>query len=155
MIYVSSDYEKLYISDIVEQSTKTLSIIVLSYMGFVILINIINITLTNYRIRKKYIAVFRSIGASLKQVKRMLFIESFISVMRSWIIGIVIGNILSFIVYTIYTSNLILVNIPKYTIDLFSNGITFILVIITLIIIRITVLTETSKMNIIEDVKSY
>lgn len=152
---VMSEYVNLYISNIVTQSARFISVVVLSYMAFVIVLNIVNITLTNYRNRKKDIASLRSIGASVKQVQGMLFIESFISVLKSWSLGVILGCIMSYVQYRMYIKNIISTYVPNFSLSGFAVFATFIFVILTLLIILITVNLETRKMNIIEDIKSY
>lgn len=70
--------------------------------GFVLLLSLMGITAvistiaTNIRVRTREFAVFKSIGMTNKSVRKMIYIESIICMVKAFVPGIVIGIVIPF-----------------------------------------------------------
>lgn len=70
--------------------------------GFVLLLSLMGITAvistiaTNIRVRTREFAVFKSIGMTNKSIRKMIYIESIICMVKAFVPGIVIGIVIPF-----------------------------------------------------------
>ena len=82
--------------------------VVYSFLGFVILFSIVNIyntILTSISLRKREIAILKSMGMSKKQLNKMLFLESLFYGLDSTIYGSLISFAILYIRYFISETN--------------------------------------------------
>lgn len=152
---VYSNLEAQYIREVVETTTQIISIVLFTYISFIILINIINVTLTDFRKRKRDHAILRSVGADIKDIKKMILYETLLTVFKAWLIGMVIGNVLAFALNVLLSINLRDYEGMTFSIDLFSNLLSLLLSIVIVIVVMISVRFETKKLDIIEDIRAY
>ena len=81
------------------------TLIAIFLYGFIIVISLIGITnifntiTTNMELRKQEFAVLKSIGMTSKEFKRMIRLESLFMGIKSLLFGILIGIILSYLIY--------------------------------------------------------
>ena len=123
--------------------------------GFIIVISLIGITnifntiTTNMELRQSEFAMLKSIGMTEKEFKRMIKLESLFMGVKSLIYGIIIGLLLTFLLY----------------ISIKDDGLTYNLPIIAIIISIVTVfilislimrysLNKINKQNIIETIRN-
>lgn len=81
------------------------TLIAIFLYGFIIVISLIGITnifntiTTNMELRKQEFAMLKSIGMTSKEFKRMIRLESLFMGIKSLLFGILIGIILSYLIY--------------------------------------------------------
>ena len=81
------------------------TLIAIFLYGFIIVISLIGITnifntiTTNMELRKQEFAMLKSIGMTSKEFKRMIRLESLFIGIKSLLFGILIGIILSYLIY--------------------------------------------------------
>ena len=106
---------EFYVSDTITTARIANAILVIAEIfayGFIIVISLIGLTnifntiTTNMRMRRKEFAVLQSIGMTKKEFNRMIALESLLYTMKSLIIGIPIGLLGSWGIYSIYGSQL-------------------------------------------------
>lgn len=130
-----------------------ISIFLYGFIGVITLIgitNIFNTITTNMNLRKKEFAMLKSIGMTKKEFNRMIRLESIFYGLKSLIIGIPIGTILSYGMYTIFRNNMEMEYVLPYKSIVMS--IVFVAVIIG-IIMKYS-MSKINKQNVIETIRN-
>lgn len=143
-----------------EESTRAenavvlvISIFLYGFIGVITLIgitNIFNTITTNMNLRKKEFAMLKSIGMTKKEFNRMIRLESIFYGLKSLIIGIPIGIILSYGMYTIFRNNMEM----EYVLPYKSIVISIVFVVIIIGIIMKYSMSKINKQNVIETIRN-
>ncbi|NLW15048.1 MAG: ABC transporter permease [Erysipelothrix sp.] len=126
-VYLYSEYYFSSFKQTVKTVVSVLTSFIFVYIGFVILVNVVNISISNYQKRKQDIAVLKSMGATSKQLDKMYLYETLYIVSVPWVLGIVLGHLLNIGVF-ILIRVLLPVSSLKYSINIKTFGLSFILV---------------------------
>ena len=130
-----------------------ISIFLYGFIGVITLIgitNIFNTITTNMNLRKKELAMLKSIGMTKKEFNRMIRLESIFYGLKSLIIGIPIGIILSYGMYTIFRNNMEM----EYVLPYKSIVISIIFVAVIIGIIMKYSMSKINKQNVIETIRN-
>ena len=130
-----------------------ISIFLYGFIGVITLIgitNIFNTITTNMNLRKKEFAMLKSIGMTKKEFNRMIRLESILYGVKSLIIGIPIGILLSYGMYNVFKDNMQM----SYNLPLKSIIISIIFVSIIIGIIMKYSMSKINKQNIIETIRN-
>ena len=152
--------EDNYIIVNMEEAVKANNAIVLVISiflyGFITVITLIGITnifntiTTNMNLRQKEFAMLKSIGMTKKEFNRMIRLESIFYGLKSLIIGIPIGTLLSYAIYKGFETNMGMAYVLPIKAILIS--IAFVAVVIT-IIMKYS-MSKINKQNIIETIRN-
>ena len=124
--------------------------------GFIAVISLIGITnifntiTTNMNLRKKEFAMLKSIGMTKKEFNRMVRLESILYGLKSLIIGIPIGTILSYFIYKMFKTDLGM----GYVLPIKPILISILFVAIIIGIIMKYSMSKINKQNIIETIRN-
>ncbi len=138
-----------------EQNAISLVISIFLY-GFISVITLIGITnifntiTTNMNLRKKEFAMLKSIGMTKKEFNRMVRLESILYGLKSLIIGIPIGTILSYFIYKMFKTDLGM----GYVLPIKPILISILFVAIIIGIIMKYSMSKINKQNIIETIRN-
>ena len=130
-----------------------ISIFLYGFIGVITLIgvtNIFNTITTNMNLRKKEFAMLKSIGMTKKEFNRMIRLESIFYGVKSLIIGIPIGILLSYGMYNVFKDNMQM----SYNLPLKAIIISVIFVSIIIGIIMKYSMNKINKQNIIETIRN-
>lgn len=130
-----------------------ISIFLYGFIGVITLIgitNIFNTITTNMNLRKKEFAMLKSIGMTKKEFNRMIRLESILYGVKSLIIGIPIGILLSYGMYNVFKDNMQM----SYNLPLKAIIISIIFVSIIIGIIMKYSMSKINKQNIIETIRN-
>lgn len=156
----TSDNYKLSIMDYIEevkQNNALILIISIFLYGFIAVIaligvtNIFNVITTNMMLRSKEFAMLKAIGMTDKEFKKMISLESLLYGVKSLIIGLIIGIILSYKIFNIFSSNMLDYKyIPPIKAIIISIIFVFLIIFITM---RYSY-NKINKQNIIETIRN-
>ena len=155
---VSSDISLYNIYNVESEAEAQRSVIILVSIflyGFIIVIsligitNIINTITTNMNLRKREMAMLKSIGMTKKEFNKMINLESIMYSTKSLIIGIPLGLIGSFLIYKAFAKG----NDYGYIFPWQAILIAIIVVYILVSLIMYFALRKTRKENIIDTIK--
>lgn len=130
-----------------------ISIFLYGFIGVITLIgitNIFNTITTNMNLRKKEFAMLKSIGMTKKEFNRMIRLESIFYGLKSLIIGIPIGIILSYGMYTVFRTNMEM----EYVLPYKSIVISIVFVAVIIGIIMKYSMSKINKQNVIETIRN-
>lgn len=130
-----------------------ISIFLYGFIGVITLIgitNIFNTITTNMNLRKKEFAMLKSIGMTKKEFNRMIRLESIFYGLKSLIIGIPIGTILSYGMYTVFRNNMEM----EYVLPYKSIVISIVFVAVIIGIIMKYSMNKINKQNVIETIRN-
>lgn len=130
-----------------------ISIFLYGFIGVITLIgitNIFNTITTNMNLRKKEFAMLKSIGMTKKEFNRMIRLGSIFYGLKSLIIGIPIGIILSYGMYTVFRNNMEMEYILPYK----SIVISIVFVAVIIGIIMKYSMSKINKQNVIETIRN-
>ena len=130
-----------------------ISIFLYGFIGVITLIgitNIFNTITTNMNLRKKEFAMLKSIGMTKKEFNRMIRLESIFYGVKSLIIGIPIGIVLSYGMYKVFENSMKMEYILPY--KAIVVAVIFVAVIIG-IIMKYS-MSKINKQNIIETIRN-
>lgn len=130
-----------------------ISIFLYGFIGVITLIgitNIFNTITTNMNLRKKEFAMLKSIGMTKKEFNRMIRLESIFYGVKSLIIGIPIGIVLSYGMYKVFENSMEMEYILPY--KAIVVAVIFVAVIIG-IIMKYS-MSKINKQNIIETIRN-
>lgn len=130
-----------------------ISIFLYGFIGVITLIgitNIFNTITTNMNLRKKEFAMLKSIGMTKKEFNRMIRLESIFYGLKSLIIGIPIGTILSYGIYTVFRNNMEM----EYVLPYKSIVISIVFVAVIIGIIMKYSMSKINKQNVIETIRN-
>ena len=152
--------EDNYIIVNMEEAVKANNAIVLVISiflyGFITVITLIGITnifntiTTNMNLRKKEFAMLKSIGMTRKEFNRMIRLESIFYGLKSLIIGIPIGILLSYAIYKGFETNM---GMP-YVLPIKAILISIVFVAVVITIIMKYSMSKINKQNIIETIRN-
>ena len=129
------------------------SIFLYGFIGVITLIgitNIFNTITTNMNLRKKEFAMLKSIGMTKKEFNRMIRLESIFYGVKSLIIGIPIGILLSYGMYTVFKNSMEM----EYVLPYKAIAVAVIFVAIVIGIIMKYSMSKINKQNIIETIRN-
>ena len=130
------------------------TLIAIFLYGFIIVISLIGITnifntiTTNMELRKQEFAMLKSIGMTSKEFKRMIRLESLFMGIKSLLFGILIGIILSYLIYLSSDSD------TPYKLPIVSIIISILVVFILISLIMKYSLNKINKQNTIETIRN-
>ena len=129
------------------------SIFLYGFIGVITLIgitNIFNTITTNMNLRKKEFAMLKSIGMTKKEFNRMIRLESIFYGVKSLIIGIPIGLVLSYGMYNMFRNSMEM----EYVLPYKSIAVAVIFVAVVIGIIMRYSMSKINKQNIIETIRN-
>ena len=130
-----------------------ISIFLYGFIGVITLIgitNIFNTITTNMNLRKKEFAMLKSIGMTKKEFNRMIRLESIFYGVKSLVIGIPIGLVLSYGMYNVFRNSMEI----EYVLPYKSIAVAVIFVAIVIGIIMRYSMSKINKQNIIETIRN-
>lgn len=130
-----------------------ISIFLYGFIGVITLIgitNIFNTITTNMNLRKKEFAMLKSIGMTKKEFNRMIRLESIFYGVKSLIIGIPIGLVLSYGMYNVFRNSMEM----EYVLPYKSIVVAVIFVAVVIGIIMKYSMSKINKQNIIETIRN-
>ncbi len=130
-----------------------ISIFLYGFIGVITLIgitNIFNTITTNMNLRKKEFAMLKSIGMTRKEFNRMIRLESVFYGVKSLIIGIPIGLVLSYGMYNVFRNSMEM----EYVLPYKSIAVAVIFVAVVIGIIMRYSMNKINKQNIIETIRN-
>ena len=150
------DISCMNVSEQVRMVNSVYTLIAIFLYGFIIVIaligitNIFNTITTNMELRSREFATFKSIGMTKKEFNRMISLESLFYGIKSLIIGIPIGIILSYWIYKALAMSLEL----NFFIPLKAIIISIVAVLVLLFTIMKYSISKINKKNIIETIRN-
>ena len=157
--YINKNYPNDFYVNNIEKSIREQNavwlVIAIFLYGFIIVISLIGVTnifntiTTNMTLRSKEFANLKSIGMTKKEFNKMIRLESFFYCVKSLIFGIIIGSILSFLLYKAFAEGIDMGYI--YPIQ----GVIISIIAVALLITTIMkyTLNKINKQNIIETIR--
>ena len=130
-----------------------ISIFLYGFIGVITLIgitNIFNTITTNMNLRKKEFAMLKSIGMTKKEFNRMIRLESIFYGVKSLIIGIPIGLVLSYGMYNVFKNSMEM----EYVLPYKAIAVAVIFVAVVIGIIMRYSMSKINKQNIIETIRN-
>ena len=130
-----------------------ISIFLYGFIGVITLIgitNIFNTITTNMNLRKKEFAMLKSIGMTRKEFNRMIRLESIFYGVKSLIIGIPIGLVLSYGMYNVFRNSMEM----EYVLPYKSIAVAIVFVAVVIGIIMRYSMSKINKQNIIETIRN-
>lgn len=152
-IYFYSSYFDSYVGLVLNKTVSTITSLIFVYIALVILINVLNISLSTYQIRKQDIAILMSVGASKKQIEEMFLRESLLISFKPYLKGLVIGNAIAFLIVKLTAYNI--GQQFKYQLGLFTFILSLVLVTVIILVQYISLVRENKKLDLISDIRSY
>ena len=151
-----SDYIVSNVDEQTKANNAVILIVSIFLYGFIAVISLIGVTnifntiTTNMNLRKKEFAMLKSIGMTKKEFNRMIRLESIFYGLKSLIIGIPIGVILSYLIYKAFGTNIEM----SYILPTKAIIIAIVFVIIIIGIIMKYSMRKINKQNIIETIRN-
>lgn len=130
-----------------------ISIFLYGFIGVITLIgitNIFNTITTNMNLRKKEFAMLKSIGMTKKEFNRMIRLESIFYGVKSLVIGIPIGLVLSYGMYNVFRNSMEI----EYVLPYKSIVVAVIFVAVVIGIIMRYSMSKINKQNIIDTIRN-
>lgn len=155
-----SNNDKLAIMDSIEVAKKNnaliliISIFLYGFIAVIALIgvtNIFNVITTNMMLRSKEFAMLKAIGMTDKEFKKMINLESLLYGLKSLVIGLIIGLILSYKIFDIFSSNMLN---SSYMPPIKAIAISIIFVFLIIFITMRYSYNKINKQNIIETIRN-
>ena len=153
----NADYRLMNIDEDAKMMDSFYTLVAIFLYGFITVIaligvtNIFNTITTNMNLRRREFAMLKSIGMTKKEFNRMIRLESFFYGMKSLIIGIPIGCVLSYLIYkALVSGNLII----KYQLPISAIIIYAIAVFLLITTIMKYSINKINKQNIIETIRN-
>jgi len=149
-----------YISNLEESARMMQSfytLIAIFLYGFITVIaligvtNIFNTITTNMNLRRREFAMLKSVGMSKKEFNRMIRLESFFYGMKSLVIGIPIGCVLSYLIYSALMSGQMVL---AYRLPVQAIFISVVAVFVLISVIMKYSISKINKQNIIETIRN-
>lgn len=156
----NTNNDKLIVSDGIEEAKQQnafiliISIFLYGFIAVIALIgvtNIFNVITTNMMLRSKEFAMLKAIGMTDKEFKKMINLESLLYGLKSLVIGLIIGLILSYKIFDIFSSNML--NTP-YMPPIRAIIISIIFVFLIIFITMRYSYNKINKQNIIETIRN-
>lgn len=151
--------EGYYVNNI-DANTKSMNslytLIAIFLYGFIVVIaligvtNIFNTITTNMELRSREFATLKSIGMTNKEFNKMIFLESFFYGVKSLIIGLPIGILLSYLIYSALKGEMVFGYVLPYKGIIVSVVVVFVLI---FCIMRYSI-CKIRRKNIIETIRN-
>lgn len=155
---LGEDYGSISNFDEWMQSEKSLfTLIAIFLYGFITVIaligvtNIFNTITTNMNLRRREFAMLKSVGMTKKEFNRMIQLESFFYGMKSLVIGIPVGCLISFGVYYVMTEGMIIL---AYKLPWRAIIISIAAVFLLITVIMKYSISKIDKQNVIETIRN-
>lgn len=151
-IDLNSDFVGMAAQKQIRDAVNVVTLSIFTYFSIIILINVINVSLTNYQNRKRDIAILRTVGASKKQIKNMFIWEALYTMLGPILMGVVIGYLINgcVVFYFKYRYSVDILKVQwNPMILMFILGLTIISIIIEVLSVSI----ENKKQDMIDDIK--
>lgn len=113
--------------------------------------NIFNTITTNMNLRRREFATLKSVGMTKKEFNRMIQLESFFYGMKSLVIGIPIGCVLSYWIYSVLTGGEIVI---AYSLPIAAILISVVAVFLLITVIMKYSIGKINKQNVIETIRN-
>lgn len=113
--------------------------------------NIFNTITTNMNLRSREFATLKSVGMTKKEFNRMIQLESFFYGMKSLVIGIPIGCVLSYLIYNVLSGGEIVI---AYSLPIAAILISVVAVFLLITVIMKYSIGKISKQNVIETIRN-
>ncbi|MBO5413004.1 MAG: ABC transporter permease [Clostridia bacterium] len=152
-----TEYNLVNEGEIAKMMNSFYTLIAIFLYGFITVIaligvtNIFNTITTNMNLRRREFAMLKSIGMTKKEFNRMIRLESFFYGMKSLIIGIPIGCVLSYLIYKALMSGELII---KYHLPISAIIISAIAVFLLITTIMKYSINKINKQNIIETIRN-
>ena len=155
---IRQEYDDLIVYNLDEQMQQEQSVylvIQIFLYGFITVISLIGITnifntiTTNMNLRSREFAMLKSIGMTNKEFNKMIRLESILYGLKSLLIGIPIGIILSYLVYKAVSGGIEM----EFILPINSIIISIVVVMLLIIFIMRYSLSKINKQNIIETIR--
>ena len=155
---IRQEYDDLIVYNLDEQMQQEQSVylvIQIFLYGFITVISLIGITnifntiTTNMNLRSREFAMLKSIGMTNKEFNKMIRLESILYGLKSLLIGIPIGIILSYLVYKAVAGGIEM----EFILPITSIIISIVVVMLLIIFIMRYSLSKINKQNIIETIR--
>lgn len=153
----NADYRLMNIDEDAKMMDSFYTLVAIFLYGFITVIaligvtNIFNTITTNMNLRRREFAMLKSIGMTKKEFNRMIRLESFFYGMKSLIIGIPIGCVLSYLIYKALVSGTLII---KYQLPISAIIISAIAVFLLITTIMKYSINKINKQNIIETIRN-
>ena len=150
------NYIVVNLEEAVKANNAIVLVISIFLYGFITVITLIGITnifntiTTNMNLRKKEFAMLKSVGMTRKEFNRMIRLESIFYGLKSLIIGIPIGTLLSYAIYKGFETNM---GMP-YVLPVKAILISIVFVAVVITIIMKYSMSKINKQNIIETIRN-
>ena len=155
---IRQEYDDLIVYNLDEQMQQEQSVylvIQIFLYGFITVISLIGITnifntiTTNMNLRSREFAMLKSIGMTNKEFNKMIRLESILYGLKSLLIGIPIGIILSYLVYKAVSGGIEM----EFILPINSIIISIVVVMLLIIFIMRYSLSKINKQNLIETIR--
>lgn len=155
---IRQEYDDLIVYNLDEQMQQEQSVylvIQIFLYGFITVISLIGITnifntiTTNMNLRSREFAMLKSIGMTNKEFNKMIRLESILYGLKSLLMGIPIGIILSYLVYKAVSGGIEM----EFILPINSIIISIVVVMLLIIFIMRYSLSKINKQNIIETIR--
>ena len=156
-ILENADYRLINTDENAKMMNSFYTLIAIFLYGFITVIaligvtNIFNTITTNMNLRRREFAMLKSIGMTKKEFNRMIRLESFFYGMKSLIIGIPIGCVLSYLIYKILISGNLII---KYQLPISAIILSTIAVYLLITTIMRYSINKINRQNIIETIRN-
>ena len=153
----NADYRLMNIDEDIKIMDSFYTLVAIFLYGFITVIaligvtNIFNTITTNMNLRRREFAMLKSIGMTKQEFNRMIRLESFFYGMKSLIIGIPIGCVLSYLIYKALVSGRLII---KYQLPISAIIISAIAVFLLITTIMKYSINKINKQNIIETIRN-
>ena len=153
----NADYRLMNIDEAAKMMDSFYTLVAIFLYGFITVIaligvtNIFNTITTNMNLRRREFAMLKSIGMTKKEFNRMIRLESFFYGMKSLIIGIPIGCVLSYLIYKALVNGKLII---KYQLPISAIIISAIAVFLLITTIMKYSINKINKQNIIETIRN-
>lgn len=151
-----SDVNVSNLDELVKEDNAISLVISIFLYGFISVITLIGVTnifntiTTNMNLRKKEFAMLKSVGMTKKEFNRMIKLESIFYGLKSLIIGIPIGTLLSYFIFKMFKTDLGM----GYVIPFKPIVISVVFVAIVIGVIMRYSMSKINKQNIIETIRN-
>ncbi|MBQ8559506.1 MAG: ABC transporter permease [Tyzzerella sp.] len=156
-----SSYDGYYHLNNLEENARMMqsfyTLISIFLYGFITVIaligvtNIFNTITTNMNLRRREFATLKSVGMTKKEFNRMIQLESFFYGMKSLVIGIPIGCVLSYLIYHVLAGGEIVI---AYSLPIAAILISIIAVFLLITVIMKYSIGKINKQNVIETIRN-
>ncbi len=156
-LLVTEEYNLNNMAKSAREMNSLYTLIAIFLYGFIAVIaligitNIFNTITTNMELRSREFATLKSVGMTKKEFNRMIRLESFFYGMKSLLIGLPIGILLSYLIFKALTSGTLVI---KYQLPWGGIIISILAVFILIFFIMRYSINKINKQNVIETIRN-